>query len=63
MHMQIVAVEKENKPANTNKAPNATSVKAAPTAGKPGAGKATTGASNQNGQQPNNRSERVPREG
>lgn len=52
------AVEKENKPVNSNKASNTASTKDKPNSGK----SAKSGASNQNGQQ-NNRNDRGPREG
>lgn len=56
----IGAVEKENKPANSNKASTTpASTKAQP----PNSGKPTkSGATNQNGQ-PSNRNDRGPREG
>lgn len=53
-----VAVEKENKPANSNKASNTASTKAQPNTGK----STKSGASNQNGQQIT-RNDRGPREG
>lgn len=59
---EIGAVEKENKPANTNKASNTSASTKAQQPNSTGKS-AKSGASNQNGQPNNNRNDRGPREG